>query len=72
VMPALALGLGLLFNAQGNALAVIACCAAVPTASNAYVLARQMGGDAPLMAEILTVQTVAAALTMPAVLALVG
>ena len=72
VMPALAIGLGLLFGAHHSGLAVIACCAAVPTASNAYVLARQMGGDAPLMAEILTVQTVAAALTMPAVLALVG
>ena len=72
VMPALAIGLGVLFGAHRTGLAVIACCAAVPTASNAYVLARQMGGDAPLMAEILTVQTIAAAVTMPAVLALVG
>ena len=71
VMPALALGLGMLFGAHPTGLAVIACCAAVPAASNAYVLARQMGGDAPLMAEILTVQTIGATVTMPAVLALV-
>ena len=72
VMPALAIGLGMLFGAHQTGLAVIACCAAVPSASNAYVLARQMGGDAPLMAEILTVQTIAAAVTMPAALALVA
>jgi malonate transporter and related proteins len=29
----------------------------VPTASSAYVLARQMGGDAPLLAQIITLQT---------------
>ena len=72
VMPALAIGLGMLFGAHPTGIAVIACCSAVPTASNAYVLARQMGGDAPLMAEILTVQTIAAAVTLPAVLALVS
>ena len=37
---------------------IIACCAAVPTAFNAYVLARLMGGDTELLAEILTVQTI--------------
>jgi malonate transporter len=43
----------------------------VPTSSSAYVLARQMGGDAPLLAHIITLQTVLAALTMPVVIALV-
>ncbi len=51
-------------------LAVVAICASVPTASNAYVLARQMGGDAPLFAQILTLQTIVAAVTMPIVIAL--
>jgi predicted permease len=40
----------------------------VPTASGAYILARQMGGDGPLMAEILSFQTVLAMLTIPLVL----
>ena len=32
----------------------VAACfyAALPTASNAYIIARQMGGDAPLMASM--------------------
>ena len=49
---------------------MVCCCAALPSASNAYVLARQMGGDAPLMAEILTVQTLAAMVTMPVAIAI--
>jgi predicted permease len=40
----------------------------VPTAAASYILARQMGGDAPLMAEIATLQTVLAMLTMPLIL----
>jgi predicted permease len=44
----------------------------VPTASSAYVLARQMGGNAPLVAEILTLQTVLAVITMPIAIALVA
>ena len=64
-MPTFAVTLGLLFGASGIPLAVIACCASVPTAFNAYVLARLMGGDTELLAEILTVQTILAAVTMP-------
>ncbi len=43
---------------------------ALPTASSAYILARQMGGDAPLMAAIITAQTLAAFATIPLVLTL--
>jgi predicted permease len=43
----------------------------VPTGSGAYVLAKQMGGDAPLIANILTAQVVCAAVTIPLILALV-
>ncbi len=39
---------------------------AAPTASSAYTLARQLGGDAPLMAAIVTMQTAIAFLTLPA------
>lgn len=45
---------------------------AVPTAAASYVLARQMGGDGPLMAGIITVATIAAAVTMPIFLTVVG
>ena len=47
-------------------------CTAVPTASGSYMLARQMGGVRPLMAEILTVQTLLAMLTLPLALALLA
>jgi len=43
-------------------------CAAVPGASSSYILARQLGGDAPLMANITTAQTLAAMVTMPIIL----
>lgn len=68
VMPTMAIGIALLFGAHGTELAVVACCASVPSASNAYVLARQMKGDTMLMAEILTVETALAVLTMPVII----
>jgi malonate transporter and related proteins len=46
-------------------LAVTVTAASVPTSSAAYVLAKQMGGNAQLMAELVTLQTLAAFLTMP-------
>jgi len=42
--------------------------AAMPTATSAYILARQLGGDAPLMATITTAQTLLAMLSLPLVL----
>ncbi|OJU20592.1 MAG: transporter [Afipia sp. 62-7] len=72
VMPAMAISLGLAFGLSGANLAIVACCSSVPTASSAYVLARQMGGNAPLVAEILTLQTIIAVITMPIVIALVA
>jgi malonate transporter len=69
-MPAVAVGLALLFGLSGTNLAVVVCCTAVPTSSSGYVLARQMGGDAPLLAQIITLQTILAAVTMPVVIAL--
>ncbi|MGL4263868.1 MAG: AEC family transporter [Afipia sp.] len=71
LMPVFAISLGLAFGLSGTNLAIVACCASVPTASSAYVLARQLGGDAPLVAEILTLQTALAIITMPIAIALV-
>jgi predicted permease len=65
VMPVVAIGLALAFRLSGPALAVVAICSAVPSASNGYILARQMGGDAPLLAQILVMQTLLAMATMP-------
>ena len=38
---------------------------AAPTAASGFTLAREMGGDAPLMAAIITIQTLVAFVTMP-------
>jgi malonate transporter len=70
LMPALAIALARWFGLSGANLAIVAACSAVPASSSAYVLARQMGGDAPLLAQIITLQTILAAVTMPVVIAL--
>jgi len=71
LMPVLAIALALSFGISGPGLVIVAVCSAVPTSSSAYVMARQMGGDAPLLAQIMTLQTILAAITMPIVIALV-
>jgi predicted permease len=70
LMPVLAVALALWFGVSGSSLAIVTACSAVPASSSAYVLARQMGGDAPLLAQIITLQTILAALTMPIAIAL--
>ncbi|WP_407170041.1 AEC family transporter [Bradyrhizobium sp. ORS 111] len=72
LMPALAVALGLWFGLGGSSLAIVTACAAVPTSPSAYVMARQLGGDAPLLAQIITLQTILAAITMPIAIAAVG
>jgi malonate transporter len=72
LMPALAVALALWFGLTGPNLVIVMACSAVPASSSAYVLARQMGGDAPLLAQIITLQTILAAVTMPIAIALVA
>jgi predicted permease len=69
LMPLLAVSIGYGVGLTGAALAIVAIASSVPSAPGSYVLARQMGGDAPLLARILTVQTVAALATIPLALA---
>jgi malonate transporter len=72
LMPLLAGLIGQWLGLGGVNLAVPVICASVPTAAAAYILARQNGGDAPLMASIITAQTILAAITMPAMLLIFG
>lgn len=58
------------FGLTGQALTTALLFQALPTASSAYILSRQLGGDAPLMAGITAAQTVIAFAAMPAVVAL--
>ncbi|GEO81372.1 AEC family transporter [Pararhodospirillum oryzae] len=52
--------------------AVAVLYAALPCSASSYVLARRMGGDAPAMAALITAQTLASALTLPVIVALVA
>jgi malonate transporter and related proteins len=70
LLPTVAVSLARLLGVEGADLAVTAVAASVPTATASYLLAKQLGGDAPLMAEIITVQTVAALVTMPFMISL--
>ncbi|OJY34012.1 MAG: hypothetical protein BGP06_12155 [Rhizobiales bacterium 65-9] len=70
-MPLIAYAWARGWRLDGAALSVVMLSASVPTASGSYVMARQLGGDAPLMAEILTVQTLAAMITLPLMMTLV-
>jgi len=56
----------------GPSRTVLVLWAALPISSSAYALARQLGGDAALMATAITTTTVLAAITLPLVLALIG
>lgn len=53
---------------SGLPFAVAALYGGMPAAPNAYILARKMGGDAPLMAAIISITTLVAAATLPAIL----
>jgi malonate transporter len=71
LLPLAALGLCLWLGLEGTAAQVMVLYMALPAASSSYIMAKQLGGNAHMMAGILVVQTVVAALTMPLVI-LVG
>jgi malonate transporter len=65
-MPLLMLLGAWLVGLEGLARTIAVIAGAVPTASTSYVMARRMGGDAELMANIITFQVLVAAITLPA------
>lgn len=65
LLPGLAWFFANRLGVSGPALSMTIIAAAVPTATAAYFLARELGGDAPLMAEITTLQTLLALATLP-------
>lgn len=59
-----------LLGVEGLTAAIAVLFTAGPISASSYVLARQLGGNAPLMAGLITLTTIAAALTMPLTLVL--
>lgn len=70
VLPGLAALACKLLGVSGVSAGVVVIFAAAPTASSAFILSRQMGGDSTLMAQTVAVSTLAAAITLPVVLAI--
>ena len=71
-MPAIALGLAWTLGLSDGAAKALVTFHALPTAPAAHILARQLGGDALLMAGMLTAQTALAVVTLPLWIALLG
>lgn len=65
--PAIAAGLCHMLGLPDIELAAVVLYAALPCSASAYVLARLMGGDAQMMASIITVHTLLAIVTMPVI-----
>ena len=70
VMPVATWGFCRLLGVEGVTAATAVLFTAAPVSASSYVLARQLGGDASLMAGLITISTVLAAITMPLALAL--
>ena len=72
LLPLATFAAALAFGVGGLPMAVCIMYATLPGSSTSYVMARQMGGDATLLAGIITVTTVAAMAAMPLALLIVG
>lgn len=68
IMPVISLGIAVVLELDSVTSQLLLLFAALPTASSAYILARQLGGDAPMIAAIITGQTLLSMLTIPLVL----
>ena len=65
VLPSVMMITGLFLGFVKQVLLVLVVLATAPTAASSYTLAQQLGGDAPLMAEIITAQTLVSAIAIP-------
>ena len=64
ILPLLMLVIGNLFALSGGYIAILVLFGAMPTASSAYVLARELGGDLKLISSIISLQTIISILTI--------
>ncbi len=71
VMPGVAAGLCFAIGLSKMAFEIAMVCVAAPVATSAYILARQLGGDARLMANIITLTTLLSLITIPLTLWLI-
>lgn len=72
LVPAVTAAICLAVGLTGPAALVVLLIQCLPTASSSYVMARQLGGDAPLMAGIIAFQTLVGVVTVPITLVMVA
>lgn len=72
VMPLVTVVACHLVGLTGDAAVAVLLFQALPTASSSYIMARQLGGDAPLMAGIIACQTLIAGIALPGALLLLS
>lgn len=70
MLPLLTWAMARALGLDGATGGTVVLLASVPVSASAYVMARQMGGDAAIMAGAITATTLAAVVTMPLVLSL--
>ena len=62
VLPLIIYILAISFSLDNLMIAILVLFAIMPTAPSSFILARQLGGDLPLITSIITLQTIVAAL----------
>ncbi|MEH6825293.1 MAG: AEC family transporter [Motiliproteus sp.] len=72
VKPLLAISLSQAFGLNGLPAIIVVLFLSVPTAPSSYILSRQLGGNYQAMAAVITFQTLAAFVTLPVTLWLLG
>jgi malonate transporter len=72
LLPVVAMGCAYAFGLSELEQGVLLVLSLLPTATASYVLAKQLGGDAQLMATIITLQTLLSALWIPLALSVFG
>lgn len=65
ILPALILAAAMLLRFDAQLFHILLLLTALPAPPSAYILARQLGGDASLMANIISIQSLAALLFIP-------
>ena len=72
LFPAITALIGIPLGLSGTALSVALFYGGLPISASAYVLARLLGGDAPLVAGVLTATTLGAFITLPIIILLLS
>ena len=71
ILPFIMLIIGIYAGFDRSIIQIMVLFQALPTAASSYIMARQMGGNADLMAAIITCQTLASVIVLPIVLVLI-